>query len=150
MRVGVEPRGDPLEASDRLDQRVDRLRLEEHRGGRLGRVEPHHRLESPAARQGDRRAPGGGGLERRDAEVLDRRKDESPAARVEPRSEEHTSELQSLRHLVCRLLLEKKKKKFKNALTQASRLQSSGSKKKRKIRNRYTFSKSFVEFTLAK
>src|SRR5437899_12765131 len=30
---------------------------------------------------------------------------------VDPRSEEHTSELQSLRHLVCRLLLEKKKKK---------------------------------------
>src|SRR5262245_59079896 len=30
--------------------------------------------------------------------------------RVELRSEEHTSELQSLRHLVCRLLLEKKKK----------------------------------------
>src|SRR5262245_66687461 len=30
------------------------------------------------------------------------------------RSEEHTSELQSLRHLVCRLLLEKKnKKKYK-------------------------------------
>src|SRR5262245_62404686 len=31
----------------------------------------------------------------------------NPAAR--DRSEEHTSELQSLRHLVCRLLLEKKK-----------------------------------------
>src|SRR5262245_64964064 len=33
--------------------------------------------------------------------------------RFEPdvRSEEHTSELQSLRHLVCRLLLEKKKQK---------------------------------------
>src|SRR5437899_5438997 len=30
--------------------------------------------------------------------------------RVRRRSEEHTSELQSLRHLVCRLLLEKKKK----------------------------------------
>src|SRR5262245_63487003 len=28
------------------------------------------------------------------------------------RSEEHTSELQSLRHLVCRLLLEKKKQKI--------------------------------------
>src|SRR5205814_10237631 len=28
------------------------------------------------------------------------------------RSEEHTSELQSLRHLVCRLLLEKKKTSF--------------------------------------
>src|SRR5262245_62288819 len=31
--------------------------------------------------------------------------------RTRIRSEEHTSELQSLRHLVCRLLLEKKKKK---------------------------------------
>src|SRR5262245_63039370 len=40
----------------------------------------------------------------------------APAARCDRagtarRSEEHTSELQSLRHLVCRLLLEKKKKK---------------------------------------
>src|SRR5437899_9459418 len=32
------------------------------------------------------------------------------------RSEEHTSELQSLRHLVCRLLLEKKKKKKKKKI----------------------------------
>src|SRR5205814_9501706 len=32
------------------------------------------------------------------------------AQRRRRRSEEHTSELQSLRHLVCRLLLEKKKK----------------------------------------
>src|SRR5437899_10116820 len=30
--------------------------------------------------------------------------------RIPSRSEEHTSELQSLRHLVCRLLLEKKKR----------------------------------------
>src|SRR5437870_9111136 len=33
------------------------------------------------------------------------------SALSEPRSEEHTSELQSRGHLVCRLLLEKKKKK---------------------------------------
>src|SRR5947199_4340524 len=33
----------------------------------------------------------------------------NPLARSDERSEEHTSELQSLRHLVCRLLLEKKK-----------------------------------------
>src|SRR5258705_3362187 len=35
------------------------------------------------------------------------------------RSEEHTSELQSLRHLVCRLLLEKKKNKsnFREVMT---------------------------------
>src|SRR2546422_6549707 len=32
-------------------------------------------------------------------------------SRVSDRSEEHTSELQSRLHLVCRLLLEKKKKK---------------------------------------
>src|SRR2546425_1632547 len=33
---------------------------------------------------------------------------------VRVRSEEHTSELQSLAYLVCRLLLEKKKKKTEN------------------------------------
>src|ERR1039458_10755228 len=33
------------------------------------------------------------------------------------RSEEHTSELQSLRHLVCRLLLEKKKKRLRRRRT---------------------------------
>src|SRR2546422_7697304 len=37
---------------------------------------------------------------------------EAPPARVR-RSEEHTSELQSRLHLVCRLLLEKKKKRKK-------------------------------------
>src|SRR5262245_62522733 len=35
------------------------------------------------------------------------------------RSEEHTSELQSLRHLVCRLLLEKKKTTRRNIKTLA-------------------------------
>src|SRR5687767_15634494 len=34
-----------------------------------------------------------------------------------PRSEEHTSELQSLAYLVCRLLLEKKKKKKNNFIS---------------------------------
>src|SRR5438034_6740622 len=37
-----------------------------------------------------------------------------PSARCSSRSEEHTSELQSHSDLVCRLLLEKKKKKIKN------------------------------------
>src|ERR1035438_10782105 len=41
------------------------------------------------------------------------------------RSEEHTSELQSLRHLVCRLLLEKKKKQ--NTLPHLKSLQGNGS-----------------------
>src|SRR5205814_2385626 len=69
-------------------------------------------------------------------ETSDDRRDENPAAgcgkpiesedgffrpgwflrrwRRNHRSEEHTSELQSLRHLVCRLLLEKKKRKQHN------------------------------------
>src|SRR5471030_3478850 len=38
-------------------------------------------------------------------------------AEARARSEEHTSELQSLRHLVCRLLLEKKKNHHKHADT---------------------------------
>src|SRR2546425_8413795 len=40
------------------------------------------------------------------------------------RSEEHTSELQSLAYLVCRLLLEKKKKKviYDNNITQTDRM----------------------------
>src|SRR2546425_9500275 len=42
-----------------------------------------------------------------------------PAGRRRPRSEEHTSELQSLAYLVCRLLLEKKKKQTKKMLSVA-------------------------------
>src|SRR3712207_7210821 len=37
------------------------------------------------------------------------RRDGAALAAVQPRSEEHTSELQSRQYLVCRLLLEKKK-----------------------------------------
>src|SRR5262245_60164897 len=56
-----------------------------------------------------------GGLQQRDAEhwrhdALSCPKPRHDCAPVRlQRSEEHTSELQSLRHLVCRLLLEKKK-----------------------------------------
>src|SRR5262245_62505352 len=42
------------------------------------------------------------------------------AGRTVLRSEEHTSELQSLRHLVCRLLLEKKKKNNTTHLPQTT------------------------------
>src|SRR2546422_5259896 len=66
--------------------------------------------DAAAARRA--RAPGRGQGEAADA----RRLLGLPVA-VEPegeRSEEHTSELQSRLHLVCRLLLEKKKKKRTN------------------------------------
>src|SRR5687768_17863190 len=39
-----------------------------------------------------------------------------------PRSEEHTSELQSRLHLVCRLLLEKKKQKIRHHTTARTRI----------------------------
>src|SRR5947199_4947834 len=48
-----------------------------------------------------------------------------PLAGRASRSEEHTSELQSLRHLVCRLLLEKKKSKRATADTPTASTRSS-------------------------
>src|SRR5262245_63267100 len=62
----------------------------------LFRSEGREALGVPGAFEGDRDRSGG-------AHVLE-------DALIASRSEEHTSELQSLRHLVCRLLLEKKKK----------------------------------------
>src|SRR5438477_2264511 len=63
----------------------------------------------PTRRSSDlsRRATLGG----RDEEVRDRRHPGERARMGRTRSEEHTSELQSHVNLVCRLLLEKKKKK---------------------------------------
>src|SRR5471030_1010466 len=46
---------------------------------------------------------------KRTAEIKQPKRRESLEQNAELRSEEHTSELQSLRHIVCRLLLEKKK-----------------------------------------
>src|SRR5258708_9395164 len=46
------------------------------------------------------------------------------------RSEEHTSELQSPDHLVCRLLLEKRKTHISTPVTRSSRMPSSACKKK--------------------
>src|SRR2546425_9758713 len=75
----------------------------------------------------------GGGVELHRARAeRDHRRREGEVARLEPfdvaqhlglgavaRSEEHTSELQSLAYLVCRLLLEKKKKmKIYKSMTQ--------------------------------
>src|SRR5215813_11414535 len=46
-----------------------------------------------------------------------------PARRTAARSEEHTSELQSRPHLVCRLLLEKKKQSLLVALCRSKKQQ---------------------------
>src|SRR5262245_65308961 len=71
-------------------------------GSAAGRVGP------ASARKGSSGGPsgsGGGGRKKPWVDSTSARGCLSPAKR----SEEHTSELQSLRHLVCRLLLEKKK-----------------------------------------
>src|SRR2546425_6301484 len=54
----------------------------------------------------------GVGGELRDVLVLAVHRDAAERGPVHHRSEEHTSELQSLAYLVCRLLLEKKKEDF--------------------------------------
>src|SRR5947208_9746489 len=46
------------------------------------------------------------------------------ARHVSGRSEEHTSELQSPDHLVCRLLLEKKKKTKRNTIASSSTIKA--------------------------
>src|SRR5205823_12219184 len=78
--------------------RRSRLRLRDyelsrHRSHRAGYV--------------DRRGPARAGRDGQGAALGHDRSDH--ALRISDRSEEHTSELQSLAYLVCRLLLEKKK-----------------------------------------
>src|SRR3712207_9463985 len=63
----------------------------EHRSGRSGRERRVHRWAGSSSTSGS----SGSSL---------------ALYRTDPRSEEHTSELQSRQYLVCRLLLEKKKK----------------------------------------
>src|SRR5438093_2097913 len=55
--------------------------------------------------------------------VSGRRRPPAPG-RSDLRSEEHTSELQSLTNLVCRLLLEKKNKQQNEKLSHTTRMQS--------------------------
>src|SRR5258708_14719585 len=65
---------------------------------------PFHRAQRPA------RPPHGAAYAVRDPRGREPRGSQiRPAAGARARSEEHTSELQSPDHLVCRLLLEKKK-----------------------------------------
>src|SRR5690625_6729244 len=68
---------------------------------RLGWLQPH------SARRG---REGAGAMSDRELRASGRRGVGSGERGVGSRSEEHTSELQSRGHLVCRLLLEKKKK----------------------------------------
>src|SRR5438309_7391381 len=86
----------------------------------LFRSSPHHRHADPADLESDgvsrprRLAPGRAA----DRSQADHDASAHPRPARPGRSEEHTSELQSQFHLVCRLLLEKKKMKIKPETTQ--------------------------------
>src|SRR3712207_7823642 len=74
------------------------------------RPPPEQRGEHRHVRQvGDHRGHGAGDRADQDVAVVDVRELVGEHAPQLPRSEEHTSELQSRQYLVCRLLLEKKK-----------------------------------------
>src|SRR3712207_7792683 len=75
----------------------------------LGEGRPAARQRGRQGGQGDRQA----GLRGRRADGEERPGHRRAVRDVRQRSEEHTSELQSRQYLVCRLLLEKKKKKNK-------------------------------------
>src|SRR5205823_14402833 len=81
----------------------------EHRAA-LGEPRPlhDHDREGLPARPGRAARPLPRGVAARARGVADRGLARVPALRLPQRSEEHTSELQSLAYLVCRLLLEKK------------------------------------------
>src|SRR5256885_4776201 len=90
--------------------RVDRSRP-------IGARRPNRRPTTPCRRPARFRTASGGGAERqgrRREELRDGRTRSGTGAR----SEEHTSELQSPCNLVCRLLLEKKKKKQSKIISQ--------------------------------
>src|SRR5262245_64092297 len=106
---GRQPAPRPLLERGLLAGRDGVPELDDHRGAAraagvqdgLGAADRvlHLRVVTEPAGAAPRRLLGG---------QLDQRIDAGPR---DARSEEHTSELQSLRHLVCRLLLEKKKNK---------------------------------------
>src|SRR2546422_1884999 len=77
------------------------FRSQRGQGDRAGERQPERPLEP------ERQERRGVGADAEEGGVAER---ELPRVAEEERSEEHTSELQSRLHLVCRLLLEKKKK----------------------------------------
>src|SRR2546429_4562821 len=75
--------------------------------------ERHRPCPALARGQEDRHPPAGGPLSRKGCEQAVAIVSSAPIM-LATRSEEHTSELQSRLHLVCRLLLEKKKNNYLN------------------------------------
>src|SRR3989449_3219360 len=106
-RLGTAPRGEPDPAEQQVDRGVVGVGPRRLLGGRARAFEVAPRERVLRLRHQLRQVGGeAGALAFRGAGI--RQHDD---ARAIERSEEHTSELQSRLHLVCRLLLEKKKQK---------------------------------------
>src|SRR5690625_6517358 len=88
-----------IDAEDRLDLLIQQIEKSEEIKGAEIYLDGFHRLTPK---------------ELRVVEALMKHCKQITVALTMDRSEEHTSELQSRGHLVCRLLLEKKKKNKKN------------------------------------
>src|SRR5437899_4185817 len=95
-------RGELRAASTRDQPRQDFGRIHEARARTRGIRIPVHEFDAPAEQHPRVPVRDGGELLLGAGDVEAAQRDDHE------RSEEHTSELQSLRHLVCRLLLEKK------------------------------------------
>src|SRR2546422_700192 len=115
-QVGVQLQ-EPREEALRLDEEIGTA--SERLGTIVGERETARQSLTEASRLAEERARTADALAaalERHREALTAERERAEAARLEQRSEEHTSELQSRLHLVCRLLLEKKKNKTKKKL----------------------------------
>src|SRR5256884_4980358 len=105
------------------DQRLESDARDTKRAAHQKSEQRTRQPELPDDRRGQqvaKRHVGGPEQQRRRERRKDRRREQDvPHRAVSRRSEEHTSELQSRLHLVCRLLLEKKK----DAIATAAQLQ---------------------------
>src|SRR2546430_12463481 len=134
-RVDWRQHRDADQVTERHDHE-DRLQLMAHLQRVTGELVPRqavHELRERAAQARPplgqhpsilqkRRVGGGVPPPARDVGAEGLRPAPPPASAAEPRSEEHTSELQSQSNLVCRLLLEKKKTNEQQTASVASEL----------------------------
>src|SRR5690606_39660614 len=109
FRVHVEARGELG-----LARQLERLRNDRRRGDRPDEREPAADGDAREQKRENERPPDALPLLERLGLVGELEEDREGAVL---RSEEHTSELQSRENLVCRLLLEKKKKKKQHIKT---------------------------------
>src|SRR2546425_3378147 len=122
MRQGAQRRFTPAGTSSRVDELAQSLSYLEERHPFLGDVDARPRLGIAALARVPVTDAEAAEPPQLDLVALRQRVGDVVEDRVDDRSEEHTSELQSLAYLVCRLLLEKKKKNYDSSHICVARL----------------------------